>query len=84
MKPRMSLLPWKAIVEVARLMSWALEKGVHERDTWKHLGHEEHTDAMLRHLTAELTDTEVDESGFRHDVHVAFRALARVAVRLRR
>ena len=57
------------------------------RGNWQFVtnGHERYTDAMMRHLLAEShTEGYDDESGMLHAAHVAWNALARLEILLRR
>lgn len=53
---------------------------------WCHLpdGHNRYSDSLLRHLDAEAEGEVLDaKSGFHHDLHSAWNALARAELRIR-
>lgn len=79
----MSLLPFDALYEVARLFTW----GATKYDAWnwaKGLSYTETMDSLLRHTTNWANRNDIDsESGFHHDVHILWNALVLVAMRLR-
>jgi hypothetical protein len=70
-KPDLSLLPFKALEDVARVMMFGAKK--YGRDNWK-LGFDEQrlVSAALRHLGAHTEGVELDEeSGQSHLAHAA-------------
>lgn len=70
-KPRWSLLPWRELHDVVRVLTMGAEK--YSRDNWKHVGdgRERYSDAMMRHFTAWVEGERVDaESGITHLAHV--------------
>jgi hypothetical protein len=82
-KPRMSLLPFEALVEVACVMTYGARK--YSEGGWRHVprGLERYTDALLRHLAAWQGGEAVDpESGLRHVSHMACNAVFIVALEL--
>lgn len=71
-----------AIAEVARLSLAANEKhNPGEPLHWSKSKSNDHADCLARHL---LEYDEVDDDGFRHDVKVAWRAMALLQTRLER
>lgn len=53
---------------------------------WLHVpnGHDRYSDGLVRHLTLEGEGQVLDdESGFHHDLHAAWNALARAELRIR-
>lgn len=81
-KARMSLLPFDALREVAKLFTW----GANKYGAWnwaKGLSYTETMDSLLRHTEQWLNRKDIDESGFHHDVHIAWNALVLLAMRLR-
>jgi len=78
-KPRMGLLPFDALTEVAKVMTWGAEK--YAPDNWKHVsaGTERYMDALLRHVAAwqggEVFDAEAGDKKIRHIAQVATNAL---------
>lgn len=74
-----------ALLELGRLMGWALNKGYTEGD-WLNVPEYEkaYLGAEARHLLETLAGTKFDpESGLGHDVHEAWNALAKLERRLR-
>lgn len=74
-----------ALLELGRLMGWALGKGYTEGD-WLNVPEYEkaYLGAEARHLLESLAGTKFDpESGLGHDVHEAWNALAKLERRLR-
>lgn len=73
-KPQMRLLPWAALVEVARVMTWAVvhKPNPYPVDNWKGVEAQRYEDAALRHLSAHLEGERNDpESGLSHLAHAA-------------
>jgi len=72
-----------ALMEVSALMTFGAKK--YKRSSWTTVenGVERYTDAMMRHFFQESYESLDKESGFAHDVAVAFSALARLELRLR-
>lgn len=75
-KPRMSLLPWSALVSVAQVLTFGAKK--YADDSWKAppFKQADYFDAMARHM-ARINDGEPTdpESGLPHAAHVACNAL---------
>jgi hypothetical protein len=73
----------KALEEVARVTTYGAQKytpnGWYEVDN----GIMRYTDAMSRHLLAEVREENDTESGLRHAAHLAWNALARLELMLR-
>lgn len=81
-KPRMSLLPFDALRELASLFTWGASK--YGAWNWaKGLSWSETMDSLIRHQEKWLKREELDESGFNHDVHILWNAIVLVAMRLR-
>ena len=78
-KPRMGLLPFDALTEVAKVLTYGAIK--YEPDNWKKVseGTARYTDALLRHLAAwqggETFDPEAADTRIRHIAQVACNAL---------
>lgn len=73
---RMGLLPWDALVEIAKVYAFGAEK--YAPDNWRK-GYDWHLsfDALQRHLAAFWTGQETDpESGLPHLSHAAFHVFA--------
>src|SRR6056300_576002 len=69
-KPRMYLLPPKAITEVAKVLTFGASK--YDEDNWKKLDNlqNRYTGAALRHIFAHMDGEEVDpETGLDHLAH---------------
>jgi hypothetical protein len=69
-KLRYTLLPFKAITEVVKVLEFGAKK--YEKDNWQKVtnGKERYLDAALRHLVAYLAGEAVDkESGLHHLAH---------------
>ena len=75
-KPRMELLPFEALQEVAKILTYGAKK--YAPDNWKLLKDpvNRYSGAMLRHLSAALSGEKYDkESGLSHLSHAACNAL---------
>jgi hypothetical protein len=69
-KPRMYLLPPKAIVEVARVLTFGAQK--YDEDNWKKLDNlqNRYTGAALRHIFASMDGEDLDpETEYYHEAH---------------
>jgi len=69
-KPRMHLLPPKAILEVARVLTFGAKK--YDEDNWKKLENLQtrYTSAALRHIFAEMSGEALDsDSELYHEAH---------------
>lgn len=69
-KPRMYLLPPKAITEVAKVLTFGASK--YDEDNWKKLDNlqKRYTGAALRHIFAHMDGEELDpETGLDHLAH---------------
>lgn len=66
------------LIEVAKV--WAFGADKYAKGNWAHVlgGRDRYTNAMLRHLVAEVDSTTDDESKMLHAAHVAWNALARL------
>jgi hypothetical protein len=64
--------------EVCRVWEFGADK--YEKSNWKKVDNaiDRYTNAMLRHLVAEDSNTFDDESKLKHAAHVAWNALARL------
>lgn len=82
-KPRMSLLPFDALYELASLFTESTKK--YPARNWERgLSWSETQDSLLRHMTAWSNREDKDaESGFYHDVHILWNAIVLVTMRLR-
>jgi hypothetical protein len=82
-KPRMSLLPFDALYELASLFTESMKK--YPARNWERgLSWSETQDSLLRHMTAWSNKEDKDaESGFYHDVHILWNAIVLVTMRLR-
>lgn len=78
-KPRMELLPFDTLVEVARVLTYGAKK--YAPNNWKKVpdAKERYTGALLRHLAAwrrgEMFDEEAQGESIRHIAQVACNAL---------
>jgi hypothetical protein len=75
-KPRMDLLPFEALEEVAQVLTFGAKK--YAADNWKTVDCAEsrYTAALLRHLVAIQRGEKLDaESGLSHAAHMATNAL---------
>lgn len=80
-KPRLGemILDFKEpLLELCKVWEFGADK--YEKSNWKLLedGEERYTNALLRHLVAEVDNRYDDESKFLHSAHIAFNALARL------
>jgi hypothetical protein len=69
-KPRMYLLPPKAIVEVAKVLTFGAQK--YDEDNWRKLENlqKRYSGAALRHMFAEMDGEQLDpETECYHDAH---------------
>lgn len=82
-KPRFSLLPWRAVIEVIKVMEWAIDKEArgekaYPEGNWKEIENAErrYADAASRHL-ADIHMGKVfdDESKLLHWAHLSCCAL---------
>lgn len=67
-----------AIIEVAKV--WAFGADKYSKGNWRYVenGENRYTNAMLRHLCAEMDNDTDSESELLHAAHVAWNALARL------
>lgn len=75
-KPRMELLPFEALYEIAKVLTYGAKK--YAPNDWKKVknGKERYIGAMLRHLTEMQKGNKIDEeSGLPHAAHLASNAL---------
>ena len=75
-KPRMELLPFEALYEIAKVLTYGAEK--YAPNNWKKVknGKERYVGALLRHLTEMQKGNKIDEeSGLSHAAHLACNAL---------
>lgn len=74
------LLAWDVIPELLGIYQYGIRKG-YLKDSWRNVAPERYEDALMRHMTAHLQGEERDpESGLRHIAHVAWNALAVMAL----
>jgi hypothetical protein len=69
-KPRMYLLPPKAIIEVAKVLTFGAQK--YDEENWKKLDNlqNRYTGAALRHIFAGMDGETLDpDSGYYHEAH---------------
>lgn len=79
-KPRMELLPFGALLDVAKVLTFGA--GKYGPDDWKAVenGEARYTGALLRHLAAWREGEDLDpESGLRHLAHMTSCALILLA-----
>lgn len=83
-KPRFDLLPWDALTEVAKVLTFGARK--YSDNNWRIVknGEKRYNSAMLRHHAADDAGEQYDEeSGLLHLAHMACCALFRVALALK-
>lgn len=70
-KPRLGLIPYKALAEIAGIREYGIKK--YGDDTgWKTVNKEEYLHAALRHINKYFSGKEIDEeSGLKHISHAA-------------
>ena len=69
-KPRYSLLPWLALIELVNVREYGVKK--YSEDSWRGLGTQRNVNAALRHIAAYLCGEKEDkESGEMHLAHAA-------------
>lgn len=71
-KPQISLLPWKQVIGVVRVLEFGAKK--YAVDNWKHVPDAErrYLDAAMRHLGSLMEGEKVDpETGMSHWYHAA-------------
>lgn len=74
------MLAWDVIPELLGIYQYGIKKG-YLKDSWRNVAPERYEDALMRHMTAHLQGEERDpESGLRHIAHVAWNALAVMAL----
>jgi len=74
------LLAWDAVLEVLEVYHYGIKKG-YLAESWRTVSPERYLNAMVRHLIALLRNDKIDqESGLRHAAHLAWNALAYVAL----
>lgn len=69
-KPKMHLLPPKALTEVAKVLTFGAQK--YDEENWRKLDnlHNRYSSGALRHIFAHIDDEELDpESGLSHLAH---------------
>ena len=82
-KPRLDLLPPKAILAIGEVMTYGAAK--YGPNNWQGVAPERYTAALLRHLMAYMDGQEQDEeSGLPHLWHVLTNAALAVAITERR
>jgi len=82
-KPRMYLIPPKAITEVAKVLTFGAEK--YDPENWRKLEdlQNRYSSAALRHIFAHLDDSELDEdSGLSHLAHAICCLLFKLEIEL--
>jgi len=73
-KPRMGLLPFKALREVAQVLTFGAAK--YRANNWQKIEHSRYIDALLRHIGAYLDGEDLDpESGLHHLAHASCNTL---------
>lgn len=78
-KPMMSLLPFDALDEVAKVLTYGAKK--YSPDGWRKVEIDRYKSALIRHLSAYLQGEELDpESNLSHVAHMACNALFLVAL----
>lgn len=86
-KPRMALVLGdfaRALLEVGKVGTYGAQKYADSNWLQVENARERYSDAMLRHLLAEELEDYDEESGLLHAAHVAWNALARLELQLRR
>lgn len=79
-KPRWDLLPWEAVTDVVKIMTYGADK--YTPHNWKLVEPERYVAALMRHLVAHETGEQDDpETGFPHLAHVACNALFLLYIR---
>lgn len=84
-KPRMWLLPFVSLYEIARVLTFGAKK--YAAHSWQTVpdGEERYTNALLRHLTSiQEGETHDKESGLLHWSHVGCNALFMIWFALRK
>jgi hypothetical protein len=77
---RWRLLAWDVIPEVLGVYNYGISKG-YLAESWRNVEVGRYEDALMRHMTAHLRGEVRDpESGLRHIAHVAWNALAVMAL----
>lgn len=80
-KPKWDLLPWEAVEEVVKIITFGATK--YEPENWKKLPPNRIIAALMRHLVADQVGEDYDEeSGFLHLSHLACNALFLVWLKL--
>lgn len=74
------LLAWDVIPELLDIYNYGIAKG-YLADSWRNVAVDRYEDALMRHMAAHLRGEVRDpESGKRHIAHVAWNALAIMAL----
>ncbi len=73
----------RALTAVAQVATYGATK--YSRGGWQHVpeGQRRYTDAMLRHILREGSESADPDTGYCHEAHVAWNALARLELKLR-
>ena len=82
-KPRLSLLPWAAVLVVVEVLEYGAKK--YAPDNWRHVpdARRRYFDAAMRHLTAWWSGERADaETGLSHLAHAACCVLFLLALEL--
>lgn len=82
-KPRMHLLPPKAITEVAKVLTFGAQK--YDEDNWRKLDNlqNRYTSGALRHIFAHMDGEQLDpESGISHLAHALCCLLFKLEIEL--
>ena len=82
-KPKMHLLPPKAITEVAKVLTFGAQK--YDEENWRKLDNlqNRYSSAALRHIFAHIDDSELDEdSGLSHLAHAICCLLFKLEIEL--
>ena len=80
-KPRLAEMFWDfrtSLIEVCKV--WTFGANKYEKSNWKKVTNpvDRYTNALVRHLLAEIHEQYDPESNLRHAAHVAWNALARL------
>jgi len=82
-KPKMHLLPPKALIEVAKVLTFGAQK--YDEENWRKLDNlqSRYSSGALRHIFAHIDDEEIDpESGLSHLAHAVCCLLFKLEIEL--
>lgn len=73
-----------ALTEVMKVATFGAKK--YSRGGWQHVenGFERYSDAMMRHYLKETSEDFDPDSGLSHEAHLAWNALARLELKIRK